>query len=101
MNLFSRLTLSVALLGAALSLSSHQASAAPLSAGVNQAVFDGAALPVTKAAYVCGPYRCFHRPAYFAPRPFYGRPHYGSAYFYGRPRHFYGHHNFHRPHYGW
>lgn len=50
---------------------------------------------VENVRWVCGPYRCWWqqprrvvRPyAYYGPRRFYGRPHYGYGRGYGPPRH--------------
>lgn len=106
MNLFARLSLSVALAGAALSSVPLAANAASAHFGVSPAFVASAAVPIENVTWVCGPYRCFHRRAYYGPRAYYG----GPAYYYGRPRHYgYGHgyhhgfrhHNrFDRPYFG-
>lgn len=107
MKTLSRLSLSVALVGAALGFALLPASAAPF-APVAPTTLNAAAAPaIENVAWVCGPYRCFHRhgPAYwrprpvFAPQPFYApRPYYGRRAFYGHPHPGYG---YGRPHYGW
>ncbi len=68
--MFVRNTLAVALvLGAtalALPAASTAAAAMPL-AGLNNAVLqEGAAPQIDQVRWVCGPYRCFWRPNYYA-----------------------------------
>ena len=68
----------------AVALGSAGASAAPMN-GLAPSVEASTSANVEQARIVCGPYRCFRRPNFYGPRPYY-RP-YG---FYGRPRGFYG-----------
>lgn len=95
MKTLSRLSLSVALVGAALSFAPLAANAVPLNF-TSGAVAAPASASVEKVAWVCGLYRCWHRPgpAFWRPAPAYGF-YYGRPQFYGRP------HYWHHPHYGW
>lgn len=95
MKSLARLSLGVALVGAALGLTSLGASAAPVNfSAATTLPVNAAAAPVHAIAWVCGPYRCWHRPgpAYWRPQPhFYG----GPAYW--RPHRHWGY----GPRYGW
>lgn len=107
MKTLSRLSLSVALVGAALGFASLPASAAPF-APVAASTLNAAAAPaIEHVAWVCGPHRCFHRRGHahwhsrpvFAPHPYYApRPSYGRPAFYGHPYRGYG---YGRVYHGW
>jgi hypothetical protein len=73
------LATAVALCGASLAVSS--ASALPIAGSAT--VPDQVPSIVQNARWVCGPYRCWWRPNFYPPYPYYGGPVYG--FYYGRP----------------
>ena len=91
MKTLPRLTLAFAMFAASLGLAPLAANAAPFAPAAGPVLGQAAAAPVENVAWVCGPYRCWHRPgpAFWRPRPYYAP----GPYFYGRP--------YYRPHWGY